>query len=211
MLRCCLQEGGTDENIAAKFMGPDAPAADAPPPGYLSPPPAPGDYDAAYADTLTASLTSVLIVYTAPSADGDSSPASVAFLPHMLAALARPQPRFHCALLSILRSLDVFLEVCPHVAVCNDVCCMGRLVPDGSCDTATHAHGAGAAAAVSHCALLSSLRSLNVFLEVCPLRIRLLVCNLFAVREDWPQLMLAALMRLPRFSSALLSPVCAHP
>ena len=66
-----MQQSGTEEDVARRFTAADAPAPPTPPP-YLSPPPAPGDYDDAYAETLTASFMSVLIIFTAPNADGDA-------------------------------------------------------------------------------------------------------------------------------------------
>ena len=58
-----------------------------------------------------AATANLIIVFTAPDANAETIPAERWFVPHMLAALRCTAPPLHTALLSLLRSLDIFLEV----------------------------------------------------------------------------------------------------
>ena len=103
-----VQQGGHSEDVAAQFaVDGDPPLPEA---ALAAPPPAADEFDGPYCETLMAVMTNALIIFTAPTAAGEAPAVAAPFMPHMLAALAHPQRRFHAAVSHVLRALDLFLE-----------------------------------------------------------------------------------------------------
>jgi hypothetical protein len=103
-----MQSKGATAAAEAGGMCASSSSADARP--LTAAPPADA-LDVTYAEALMANVTNLIIVFTAPAGGGVAAPGERWFIPQMLAALECAGPAFHHAVLCMLRSLDIFLEV----------------------------------------------------------------------------------------------------